>query len=561
MASVLDSIPGLGGYLGMRNQLQGDRMAQMQQLQALGGLLGQFQTQELQAQQLKMAQQKAAKEQMFMDLAMRSMGPQQDPRAIPALAAGAQGEGPTVAAADRMAAMPMPAGTKQGPDLGLIQALSMLNPAAGTALLKVHQEMNPGLKIENGVALNPRMLQHGQIVPQVRVGQTGEASYITTTPNGGAQMAPVPGSLPTYRAFQDERNQSQAATDLVVVPPTGPNSAPRYASRAELLGQQPQAPAVSGQNPPTSAAPTAAAPTTGAVPNFRTAGAGQTPNTRTQILSQELASEQAAFQDAERRGDIGASAIARRNIANLETEIGKASAGAPRNAAGMSPAQQNETGAQAEGRKQLYQDNTKRFGEFDASIRSLNNVSRTLERLLALSNSGQTFSNAGAGFKSQLSSIGQALGIEINVDRLAQSEAYQAQIAELLKQRLGSKDYGSGSGVSNLDIIAASAPLPELVRSPQGQKQIIAALAQDTKESIADMQAYRDYYQRRMGNMDGFKYPSETVAQERLQRIQSMQPKPEAGTNRKPPPAVGSVVSGYRFKGGDPSKPESWEKQ
>lgn len=88
MASVLDSIPGLGGYLGMRNQLQGDRMAQMQQLQALGGLLGQFQQQALQEQQAQRLKaedaRRAATDQQAANIFQQYLAPQTQTVAAPA---------------------------------------------------------------------------------------------------------------------------------------------------------------------------------------------------------------------------------------------------------------------------------------------------------------------------------------------------------------------------------------------------------------------------------------------------------------------------------------------
>lgn len=444
MAGVLDSIPGLGGYLGMRNQLQGDQMAQLQQMQALGGLLGQFQSQALQEQQIKMAQQKAAKEQMFMDLAMRSMGPQQDPRAIPALAAGAQGEGPTVAAADRMAAMPMPGGTKQGPDLGLIQAMSLINPAAGSALLKVHQEMNPGLKVDGGYVYDPRALQAGQFLPQVKTSQDGKASMLTPTPGGGLQMSPVPGAVGTFGSFEDRANESRARFDLVERKPISPDAAPEYRSRLELLGG---APAVPVQNPPTSAAPAPAA----GMPDVRAPGAGQAPaGSRERILSQELASEQAALQDATQRGDMGAVASARRNIASIERELGgvrtpSAGGGVP---AGMSPNEQARQENRAAFGKTMNQDAAKSFVTLHEDTAKATQALPFIQESRKALQSG-IITGMGANFRQDFGRALNLAGFQGAQNEVENTQVFASTMARQVLPLV--KALGAGTAISNAD--------------------------------------------------------------------------------------------------------------
>lgn len=170
--------------------------------------------------------------------------------------------------------------------------------------------------------------------------------------------------------------------------------------------------------------------------------------------------------------------------------------------------------------KELLKVNTKQYDEFRDKIPALNATVRSLDRLQQLADSGQTFSNAGADFKMQLSNIAQALRIKINVDELASSELARQQLAELLKARLGSKDYGSGNAVSNLDLIAAREPLPDLIKSPEGQKKIIRALAQDARESLEDIKAFRSRFESNRGDMTGFRFPSEQRTEERLKAIE-----------------------------------------
>lgn len=171
---------------------------------------------------------------------------------------------------------------------------------------------------------------------------------------------------------------------------------------------------------------------------------------------------------------------------------------------------------------------------YRTKIPSLNGTLRRLDRLEELTGNDQTFAGAGAEIKSQLSSIGQALGLPIQINKTANTEEYIAHVAELLKERLASKDYGSGTGVSNVDLLAAGRPLPEVMRTPQGRIQIIAAIRKDAENSIRDMSAARDYFEKNM-SLNGFRYPSEIDAQIRREQpgAAPMQNPPQAPTRTR----------------------------
>lgn len=162
-------------------------------------------------------------------------------------------------------------------------------------------------------------------------------------------------------------------------------------------------------------------------------------------------------------------------------------------------------------------------------IPSLNSTLNRLNRLEALNTDDQTYAAAGAEFKTQLGSIAQSLGLNIAKDKTANSEVYLAQIGELMKDRLGSKDYGSGSGVSNLDLISAKQPLPELAKTQQGRQAIIEAIRTDTQNSLRDMNSARTFFEKNM-SLNGFQFPSEVA-----QQVQQTRPGPARAT-----PAGGS---------------------
>lgn len=190
----------------------------------------------------------------------------------------------------------------------------------------------------------------------------------------------------------------------------------------------------------------------------------------------------------------------------------------------------------------------KRVGALEEKIPSLNSTLRRLDRVEMLTKDDKTYAAAGAELKTQLNSIAQAVGVKMNVDKTANTEQYIADLAELLKERLASKDYGSGTGVSNLDLATAGRPLPEVVKTAAGRLSIINALRADTQRALKDAQAARSYFQQNK-TLDGFTYPSETE--------QAAPPKtasaPVGGM-----PTVGQKVGKYEYLGGDPKQRSSW---
>lgn len=141
-------------------------------------------------------------------------------------------------------------------------------------------------------------------------------------------------------------------------------------------------------------------------------------------------------------------------------------------------------------------------------IPTLSGTLRRLDRLEALNKDDATFAASGAEMKTQLGSIAQGFGLNVNQAKTANSEEYLAHIAELLKDRLASKDYGSGTGVSNIDLLAARTPLPDLMRTQLGRQQILQAVRSDTQRSLQDATAARTYFEQNL-SLRGFRYPSE----------------------------------------------------
>jgi len=186
--------------------------------------------------------------------------------------------------------------------------------------------------------------------------------------------------------------------------------------------------------------------------------------------------------------------------------------------------------------------------EMEPKIPQLKGTLRRLDTLERLTSDDKTYAAKGAQVKAELGSLAEAFGIKVNVDKTANTEQYIAQLAELLKERLASKDYGSGTGISNLDLATAGKPLPDVANTSTGRIAIIKAIKADTERALTDAQALRDYFQKNK-TLDGFTYPSET--EQTQQQTASKQP---AGGL----PSIGQRISGYEYLGGDPKQRSSW---
>ncbi len=158
--------------------------------------------------------------------------------------------------------------------------------------------------------------------------------------------------------------------------------------------------------------------------------------------------------------------------------------------------------------KEKGQLDAKRVQALEEKLPSLNLTSRRLDRLAQLTRDDKAYAAAGAELKTTLGSIAQSLGLNVAKEKTANSEEYIAHVAELLKERLSSKDYGSGTGISNLDLATAGRPLPEIAKTAQGRKQIIDALKLDVERAQLDSIGARDYFEKK-STLSGFRFPSE----------------------------------------------------
>ena len=162
----------------------------------------------------------------------------------------------------------------------------------------------------------------------------------------------------------------------------------------------------------------------------------------------------------------------------------------------------------------------------------------------------------GAQLKAALGPYAQAMGVDIA--GLGEMQAYQSIVSRLAPQMRAA---GSGAS-SDFDAKQFLMALPSLANTPQGNEiiqQTFAAVQQQKIEAgkIASRALNGEMrWQDAEEMIQGLGDPYTAFNQYRRELAASGMdlPSDELG------PKVGTVDGGYRFVGGDPSKPESWEK-
>jgi hypothetical protein len=144
-----------------------------------------------------------------------------------------------------------------------------------------------------------------------------------------------------------------------------------------------------------------------------------------------------------------------------------------------------------------------------------------------------------------LTSAGAALnqaGINFAEDAVANTQAFTANMAANVGRII--KQFGAGTGLSNAD--------REYAEKMAGGK---VTLDRKAIERILDIneRAARNVISLHNKNVSGIKTNVPLTVDV------PVSPTP-VGEQRKPPPKIGTVQDGYRFKGGDPGNQSNWEK-
>lgn len=407
----------------------------------------------LQIEQLR-AQQAARQALLGLPPTQGTMAPGPDGTQI-----GIPGQAPTVPGV-QFGGQPAPQGMPQ--QTGLNPTRIQQAYAAGLPvgdLIKLYELQNPELKIENGVALNPRQLSHGQAVPGLRMGQGGEAMMQIPDPSapGGVRVAAPPGALDAFAQFQQIKYRAGA----------------EYGRPVEV--QNPDG-TVTLQTP-TQFRDTA----TGSAPSLRVSPQqqGQRDQARVGILQAERAAAIA-------RGDSSA-------VTDIDRELGATRL--PGVQSGMTSQQRATADANSAQQVKAAQE---RAGRQEAVFAKAYQAPFVAQRMETIGNllgdfEGGKFSKAGF----ELARAFNSAGIKID-NKLANKEAAEALGNQLaLDLRATGEGSGMPGALSDKDRDFLKAMTPQMAQSAAGRKTLIdahRAMAQRQQQLGSMAQRYLEKY-------------------------------------------------------------------
>lgn len=130
-----------------------------------------------------------------------------------------------------------------------------------------------------------------------------------------------------------------------------------------------------------------------------------------------------------------------------------------------------------------------------------------LSRMEKATKDGRTYSGTFAEFKTGFGKMLNSIGLPgVNVDKIASSEQYAADQAEVIRTKI--KALGSGTGVSNVDLLFTQRSVPELVKTPEGRMMIIRAMKADLQNIVDDAIDADKYFRANKGSLGGWEAPS-----------------------------------------------------
>lgn len=163
---------------------------------------------------------------------------------------------------------------------------------------------------------------------------------------------------------------------------------------------------------------------------------------------------------------------------------------------------------ETKGAEKMGQLDAEHVAEARNSANAAGRLTSMLSRMEASTASGATFGGTFADWATSLGRFAASLDIPVDIKKIAGSEQYQADVAELVRAKI--KALGAGNAISNVDLLFTQRSMPELSKTPQGRMLIIRAMKADA-EMIQDYyRKARDYFDAN-GSLKGFEYePPET---------------------------------------------------
>jgi hypothetical protein len=160
------------------------------------------------------------------------------------------------------------------------------------------------------------------------------------------------------------------------------------------------------------------------------------------------------------------------------------------------------------GRIELAKLDAKRVEELRAAGDAARRLGPVLKRMEQASANDSTYTGKFADWAVDLGNIAVSLNLaDANtIKKVGLSEQYVADLAELVRNKI--KAMGSGSGISNIDLLFTNKSMPELLKTKEGRLQIIQAMRTDMENIMLDANAADTHFRDNDGSLRGFEHPS-----------------------------------------------------
>lgn len=150
---------------------------------------------------------------------------------------------------------------------------------------------------------------------------------------------------------------------------------------------------------------------------------------------------------------------------------------------------------------------SKDYNKTRDDLENLGNLRQPAMRMYDLASSDKTFNGPLAEVMTSAGGLVSYFDPNDSLSKKASdSQAYYASLQELVRNKL--KAYGSGTAVSNLDLISAEKSVASLINTNEGKKLILQAIIDDMNRAEANMQSKINFYEDK-GTLHGWRPPNE----------------------------------------------------